>query len=113
MSSKETTWHDAPSTGVQVVAVYYDKSYTISRQDYYDEHGLPVNRRVETEDYATFLTGEDYYWQSDDGECRAGPAKSVPDDIGLVVGAVKLGELITGQRFAVIQAVAGLERRSP
>jgi hypothetical protein len=59
VSSRDTSWTDAPADDPQVAVAYLDGAYEISRQDGCDEQGRPVNRCLETEHYRVVLHGLD------------------------------------------------------
>ncbi len=80
-SSKDGDWVDAPQKNIQMVTVFYDKTYKIYN---------PESKEWEIENYCDQLSGQDYYWKTAEGEFNAGAAKFVPEN--LPQGVVKLGQ---------------------
>ncbi len=83
--SRELSWEQAACDGIQVVVVFYAKTYQIHR-----------NGEWLTENYVCRLEGQDYYWQDARG-FGCGTAKDVPEG-----ASVKLGRYMTGEEFMAV-----------
>jgi hypothetical protein len=57
LSSKQSTWADAPSDNVQVLIVYFAETYKIHRDGEWQE-----------ENYRDMYFGYDYFWQYGNGQ---------------------------------------------
>ena len=103
-------WEAWPGADVQYVAVFYDETYRIWRQDGYDEGGRPINRRQETEHYVDAYSGHDYYWYDPVGRVfgSADRVADVPES-----AAVKRGSLIEPAAWRVLASRAAADRRAP
>ena len=99
-SSLEGAWAELPSTDVQFVTFYEDRTYPIWITDQWV-----------TENYCVQLHSQDYYWLDADGQPGAGPANEVPDD--LPQGAIKTGAEMFEQSFWDLAAEAQTVRIAP
>lgn len=103
VDSRTGTWASAPSTGVQVLAVYYAETYECW-------HGSRPNKVLHTHNYRSLYHGArqriDYYWITLDGVAGAGSVDEIP--VGAVV---KEGTLIATDRFQDIVNAAQQEYR--
>lgn len=104
VDSRTDTWASAPSTGVQVLAVYYAETYECW-------HGRPERGGQKlVHNYRSIYHGAkrqiDYYWITLDGVAGAGSVDEIP--VGAVV---KEGTLIATDRFQDIVNAAQQEYR--
>jgi len=87
--SRRHRWEDAPTHGVQVLAVYYAETYRCFHVEGWREHS-----------YRTLYHGArqeaDYYWRAG-GSFGAGRAGEIP-----LGAAIKEGTLIANDLFAAV-----------
>lgn len=100
LSSKDGAWQELPSTDVQFVTFYEDRTYEIW-----------IENKWVTENYCVQLHSEDYYWFHD-GEPGASSSTSTPSS--LPKGALKTGAWMFGDNaFWNLAAQAQMVRIAP
>lgn len=104
-------WILAKADEIQVVTIFFEETYEIYKQDGYDSAGLPINPRLETENYCQILAGQDYYYFA--GAERYGgvaAADLTPELLAPLIGSVKTGSTVREALFYAAYEAADRKR---